>query len=147
MALGRDPYLNNLWLDREREEKGEELPESRAIGTFLDIRIKAENHEDLEKRLLDLEKSAIYYAKTVERLKSARFEGWEKEDIQSADERRRSAHNAFIDSVNILSRNFAEKGIDNSWRRMVGFSREEIGLWAFEIADFLGDEKISNNRR
>lgn len=137
--LGENYYLNDRWLEKAREEKGEEAPESRARRTFLDIRIKVENDKNLEEKLLDLEKSAVYYAKTVVRLHRAKFEEWEKEDIQNADERRRSAHNAFIDSINILSRNFAEKGLDNSWRRMVGFNREEMGLWAFEIADFLSE--------
>lgn len=35
------------------------------------------------------------------------------------DERTRS-HNTFIDSCNILSRNMAKNGEDNSWRQLLG---------------------------
>lgn len=55
-------------------------------------------------------------------------------EIQRADEARRSAHNALIDTINILSRAFAKKGLDNEWRKVIGLSaREEVTHWAIRV--------------
>ena len=46
------------------------------------------------------------------------------------DQRRRIAHNTFIDACNILSRNMAKKGEDITWRRLLGDDRKTIGDFA-----------------
>ena len=46
------------------------------------------------------------------------------------DSERTIAHNSFIDSCNILSRNMAKNGEDNSWRMLLGNDRKEIGDFA-----------------
>ena len=40
------------------------------------------------------------------------------------------AHNAFIDSCNILSRNMADNDEDITWRKMLGDDRKAIGDFA-----------------
>ncbi len=63
-----------------------------------------------------------------------------KSGIKTADERERILHNAFIDAVNILSRNMKEFGLDNTWRsdeRIYGLNpeatREKLKHWMFNI--------------
>lgn len=46
------------------------------------------------------------------------------------EDRRTRAHNAFIDSCNILSRDMSISGEDNSWRRNLGNDRKTIGDFA-----------------
>ena len=62
------------------------------------------------------------------------------EQRKETDPRRTIAHNAFIDSVNILSRNMAKQGEDNSWRGVLGDDRKVIGDFACYVALFLALE-------
>ena len=55
-----------------------------------------------------------------------------------ADKSRSIAHNSFIDSVNILSRQSASTGELVEWRRELGEDRRWIGDYACHIACFLG---------
>jgi len=48
------------------------------------------------------------------------------------------SHDAFIDSCNILSRNMAKAGEDNSWREVLGDNRKEIGDFACYLSCILG---------
>jgi hypothetical protein len=51
---------------------------------------------------------------------------------------RTAAHDTFIDACNILSRNMAEVGEDNSWRRRIGSDRKDIGDLACLIHCLIG---------
>jgi len=51
---------------------------------------------------------------------------------------RTRAHNAFIDSCNILSRNMDKNGESIEWRMMLGDDRQYIGDFACYIHLFLG---------
>lgn len=61
-----------------------------------------------------------------------------REQRDEMDQRRRLAHNAFIDACNILSRNMAKENEDNSWRAELGDDRKIIGDFACYIHCFLG---------
>ncbi|WP_291124864.1 hypothetical protein [Flavobacterium sp. UBA6031] len=78
-----------------------------------------------------LYKAAVHYA-------IIRAE-WE---FQSIDERvdsvRSIVHNRFIDSCNILSREQAKIGEDNSWRSAIGTDRKMVGDWACYLNCFIG---------
>ncbi len=63
-----------------------------------------------------------------------------REQRDSMDQHRTIAHNAFIDACNILSRNMATAGEDNSWRAELGDDRKTIGNFACFIHCFLGIE-------
>jgi hypothetical protein len=54
------------------------------------------------------------------------------------DASRRMAHDAFIDSCNILSRQMREHGEKNDWRGLVGEVRGEIGDFACFVHCLLG---------
>jgi hypothetical protein len=56
------------------------------------------------------------------------------------DQRRTLAHNAFIDSVNIMSRNMDKENEDNLWRAVLGDDRKIIGDFACYVHMFLGLE-------
>lgn len=62
----------------------------------------------------------------------------EPRDRPQIDAARTAAHDTFIDSCNILSRNMAETGEDNSWRRRIGSDRKDIGDFACLIHCLLG---------
>ena len=94
--------------------------------------------------------TAIDNSKQVELKKSfyknaARYAGlrttWllvDREQRTLMDEERRSAHNVFIDSCNILSRNMIKQGEDATWRKELGDDRKVIGDFACYISFVLG---------
>lgn len=54
------------------------------------------------------------------------------------DVERTRAHNAFIDSCNILSRNMQLSNEDISWRALIGNDRKQIGDFACFIHAIIG---------
>lgn len=54
------------------------------------------------------------------------------------DKERTLAHNAFIDSCNILSRNMGLAGEDVQWRHKIGEDRKELGDFACLLHAVLG---------
>lgn len=60
------------------------------------------------------------------------------EKKREMESNRTSAHNVFIDSCNILSRNMLKNGEDNSWRKKLGTDRKEIGDFACYLHCILG---------
>ncbi|MBI5170560.1 MAG: DUF3232 domain-containing protein [Candidatus Eisenbacteria bacterium] len=84
----------------------------------------------LQRDLLEL---AIRYA----RLRA----DWRMEDLEgriAMDARRRLAHNAFIDSCDILSRACVKFERPDEWRRKLGSDRKEIGDFACLVHAILG---------
>ncbi|MEI6554615.1 MAG: hypothetical protein WCL70_03420 [Paludibacter sp.] len=78
-----------------------------------------------------LYKAAVHYA-------TIRAE-WEFQSIDDrVDAARTIVHNRFIDSCNILSREQAKIGEDNSWRNSIGMERKLIGDWACYLNCFIG---------
>lgn len=54
------------------------------------------------------------------------------------DQERTLAHNAFISSCDILSRNMLQAGEDSSWRKKIGQDRKEIGDFACLLIAVIG---------
>lgn len=52
------------------------------------------------------------------------------EEKTSMDDERTICHNAFIDALNILSRNMSKAGEDNEWRNTLGNDRKVLGDFA-----------------
>lgn len=89
-------------------------------------------------KLTDLRKSlyqaAVRYATT-----RAEWEFLSNEEKMEQDDGRTATHNKFIDCCNILSREQAKIGEDNSWRRDISTTdRQMIGDWACYITCFIG---------
>lgn len=61
-----------------------------------------------------------------------------REDKLTEDKYRTSSHDAFIDSLNLLSRLAVAEGIDNSWREELGDERKRIGDFACFVAYMTG---------
>ena len=60
------------------------------------------------------------------------------QERMDADKQRTTAHNAFIDAVNVLSRSMAQAGLDNEWRRSLTDDRKVIGDFACFLVAHLG---------
>ena len=60
------------------------------------------------------------------------------EQRREMDQARTTAHNAFIDACNILSRQMAKSGEPTGWREPIGTDRKEIGDFACFITMFVG---------
>lgn len=95
----------------------------------------------LENLFRELQERILEYSISADRLSMRRedreYGALQNEDITSADRARKYAHEALIDQVNILSRAFLREGLSNKWRAKVGDTREEIGEWAFGVAEYL----------
>lgn len=81
----------------------------------------------------DLIKKAIRYAHIRAEWQ---FISLEEKNENEAD--RTAAHNAFIDSCNILSRNMAKSGEDINWRTALTNDRKVIGDFACFIHALIG---------
>jgi hypothetical protein len=82
-------------------------------------------HRDL---MRDLERAAVTYAH--HRATCALASAEERREMDAA---RTAAHNAFIDTCNILSRAMGRSSEDNSWRATLGDDRKVIGDFACRI--------------
>ena len=80
-----------------------------------------------------LYKAAVHYA-TIR----AEWEFMSNEEKMEQDAGRTAAHNRFIDSCNILSREQTKIGEDNRWRGSIGTDRKMIGDWACWVSCFVG---------
>jgi len=81
----------------------------------------------------DLTKAATRYARIrVDWLMT------KPEDRLQIDRSRSFAHDSFIDSCNILSRNMAKNGDDITWRTKIGDDRKSIGDFACFLHCYLG---------
>lgn len=92
--------------------------------------IESTERKDLRR---DLMERAVHYAHYRSRWPLLDFD--ERRELDAA---RTSAHNAFIDACNNLSRNMAQIGEDNGWRASLGEDRRTIGDFACYITLFLG---------
>lgn len=86
--------------------------------------------EDLRRQWLE---AAIRYAEI-------RVAWWvaAPDERRNMDASRTAAHDAFIDSCNILSRAMAAAGEPNGWRAEIGVERGEIGDFACVLHGVLG---------
>ena len=134
-----DPFLKEMWQRRSEEESGES-PEKKSFELWVEIQGKSEKNKDLQEACADLKESIIRYYKSVVRLERAEGQSFEKEDIERADHDRRIAHEALIDKLNFLSREFANAGLDNHWRKEIGLDRDTAGIWSYNIGEFLSKE-------
>ncbi|MDD4477007.1 MAG: hypothetical protein PHY40_02510 [Patescibacteria group bacterium] len=151
-------FLKELWAEKSSGEKtGKTIEENKTahellIWNKLEREIKEiisnaesqKNKEQSETLFEDLKKSIIYYANLVKNTPNNKLIGVESreeyEKIIKDNDKRRLAHNALIDNLNILSRLCKKYGYDNNWREEMGNDRERITEWALAIC-----ETIKNN--
>jgi len=128
-----EPNLKELWERRAEDERSGKSPEERDFGIFDEISAQAELSGDLKGYFGDLKDAIVRYGELVATYE--RHLG--TENVSRADESRRITHNALVDKLNILSRESVKAGLDNSWRKDIGDSREQIGEWAKHVAGML----------
>ena len=133
---GGSEFLQELWRNRAELEHGEMNENERAVRVYIDIKKAAKENLQLSKILKIVEDAVLNYMRLILRLNRAKLE-LDQNMIEKYDEHRRLGHNRLIDDVNMLSREFKKAGLDNSWRNDVGLSREAVGDWARQVAQFL----------
>jgi hypothetical protein len=115
----------------------------KSIAVYKDMVSKFEGggvDEDLSNLFKDIKEKVLMYNVAIARLKIVRLEKEKtssddvKAETQIADRARKTAHDALIDSLNILSRYCHKVGVDNSWRSVIGLQREDVTTWARDIA-------------
>ncbi|MDP3954249.1 MAG: hypothetical protein Q8Q06_02430 [bacterium] len=109
--------------------------------------------EDLISKIRDYHDSYVNLKKTASKERRMYFgEDVQKyqETVKNADRREKILHDAFVDSINILSRHMKKVGLDNSWRgdsKIYGgnpaSNRLKAKLWMFEI---FGESKTLINQ-
>jgi hypothetical protein len=129
--IGSDPVFKEI--AQSIEEGWDKLtPNQRkqVIEWVEDIITKLTEYYDAYKNLKSAAKRRFYF-EDYQRL---------RESISRADERERILHNAFLDSLNILSRNMRRMGLNNSWRQndeIFGLTeeakREKPKLWMLKL--------------
>ena len=103
------------------------------------------NYEEAHATLVAIEASSLADLRRDLIITAVRYaEIRAKWALETPDERllmdggRTRAHNTLIDACNILSRNQAKAGEDNSWRRRLGDDRKVIGDFACFLHCILG---------
>lgn len=100
---------------------------------FLEIEASANQDETTQVLLADFVSSAVRYAG----LRAA----WQISPMEKRlemDRNRTCAHNALIDSCNILSRAMVQRGMSAEWRTELGQDRKNIGDFACYLHCLLG---------
>ena len=132
-------FLGEKWRMKAEHEYSESAELKSPI--FEEIQSSSLDNPRLESLSVDLQDKILRYSISADRLSMASrnlaIGHGDREEVVRADEARRRAHDALIDQLNILSRAFKEEGLPNEWRRKIGLDREEIGAWAFGVAEYL----------
>ena len=132
-------FLGDRWKVKAEHEYSESVELSSPI--LEEIEAGSFGNPMLESLFKELKEKILNYSISADRLsmasKNLATGHGDREEVVRADEIRRRAHDALIDQVNILSRAFLREGLPNKWRDKVGDSREEIGEWAFGVAEYL----------
>lgn len=155
----RDPFLENLWLDRTKYEN-EPLHQSNH-GHKSDLELNSENEDngwaidaylDMEKNskfdlntnqlFKDVQKSVLTYITKIDRLTETKLKGAEPKIREGDDHSRKLAHDSLIDSLNALSRYYKKNNLDNEWRRVVGSHRSEVTQWAKNVVGFINKHSL-----
>lgn len=135
--------LSERFAEKEEQEERDYEKEN-AIDLYLDISGASRIDPELRKKFEDVENAVLRYNETLAdfvELRRGRAES--KLEAQGSDAARRAAHDALIANLNILSRSFAKRGLDNKWRDAIGYGssserdRTQIMKWATYIGEFL----------
>lgn len=146
-----EPFLNESWGDLAKHEEGHDFDEiytkeeEKALNVYQEIK-KLRNHDETSKALVkDLEDSVIRYVGAVDKLSSSRIRKEDPKETENADRARRSAHEALISNLNILSRYCVKNGLDTNWRNVVGSHRNQVRDWALNVSTRIIKERIGGD--
>lgn len=106
---------------------------SEALEILQEMSKECQQHKALESLLREFYAAAIRYAHFRSEWALA-----DRDTRVRMDRPRRVAHDALIDSVNVLSRQMRARGKSNSWRARLGDERAAIGDLACIATALLG---------
>ena len=136
-------FMAERWAEKAAVEKQET-----SSSNLEEMRYLIHGHEKLERLFDQVAKASLRYCSSRDKLASAtRFSQIDKEAIMDADKARSLAHNALIDSINILSRACVKENMSVEWRKELGDDRNAIGDWAVDLSSDLKDEAIEKGVR
>jgi len=130
MEYQPEPFLRDSWNRDNDMGLGREDQENSAHKIFKQIELDASRDKELLKYFEAAKKSIQRYKLVIQREKEAREGGLSAKEIEERNQIRRKTHDRMVDDLNLLSRQFQQKGVDNSWRRDLGQTNEQIGRWA-----------------
>ena len=146
-----DEFLNEAWKNKAIHEVGEDISEGLATPEMELERyektpavkiyelIKEQTGQDEVTRDLfkELRESVLHYYSSIVKLEKTVAMDYNKEAVEAADDARRYAHNALIDSLNIISRYVGKLGLDNGWRSVIGLERTKVTDWVKDVAPYI----------
>ncbi len=143
-AYRGDPFLRECWEGKTQREKTNQTFQEKAWKIYQTIEEIAQDYPDLRKFIQDIRSGILRYGRIIKRRIKA-IETFNRQEVEISDQEQRLAHNALIDSLNILSRQCLKGGISNSWRQSIGLEREQITDWAMKVYKILEEEEENIN--
>lgn len=152
-----DPFIRERYEEINAEREAENTPEptltreARSYLSFVeqvDALPEGDQKAKLEKLVDVVRKSVLSYTRAIDRLSKHKL-GQDVGKIENADKMRTLAHEALMSNLNILSRQFLEADLDNSWRGDIGLDRRAVTRWAIGVTGMIRDEILEeeNNER
>ena len=135
--MNESPYIPNSflresWKRKAMAESGASNEVKNAEKIYLNISSESQKNPELQTLFNSVKDALIRYKRIVNEIRKSR-DGSAIGDIEARDKNMHYAHNRLIDTLNILSRQFRERGLDNHWREEIGTSRPAVSSWAQEI--------------
>lgn len=134
---------------KNQELSASERRKQERFAQYQNIKETCEKDPDLMELFNEMESALLNYIKTAaeHEHKTARSQIDARilaEDLEELGKARTLSHDVFIDSLNILSRAFASRKLDNNWRKVIGLeNRRQATDWAIDVAQFLtSDERV-----
>jgi hypothetical protein len=143
-----DPFIRERYEEILAEREAENTPEpmlTREVRSYLsfveqvDALPEGDQKAKLEKLVDAVRKSVLSYTRAIDRLAKHKL-GHDTSKIENADRMRTLAHEALMSNLNILSRQFADGDLDNSWRNDIGLDRRAVTRWAIGITETIRNE-------
>ena len=129
-------FLKELW-QRRAEEESSVKKTDRDVRIYFGIKSTIEKateaREQLEDLLQRVEVAVLRYTKSMDTLSLKKLREDNVEAVATADYVRTLAHNTVIDELNLLSRQFQARGLDNTWRSDIGLDRGDVTRWSLAV--------------
>lgn len=133
-------FLKKSWCDLAKNQNGIETENNRDYKIFDKISKESIADEDLRELFEMLETQMFRYVESIATRLKTKSESLNIKDSEIANEVQRRSHEALIDKLNILSRAFSQKKLDNKWRDDIGLDRKDITRWAVNVVENLKTE-------
>ena len=126
-----DPFLKDSWEQNAQVGNNKEDKERKILRIWSEIELASIKDVFLKNLFDQVKKDILHYQSTIRAFKEAREdmpEANEVTELKYKNENR--AHQRLIADLNLLSRQFIQKGFSVKWREEIGLTDEEVGRWA-----------------